>query len=176
MHNLRQIILQHIQHSLTHNEFTYVISSLVVGVKTDTPQAHIDILQNTGTIHLLAISGLHIGLLATMCFFTIRVLWRFVPAGWLWLPAPWLAASGAFAISLIYALLAGFGIATQRTLVMVAMALAGIIFKRKISAVNAFCVAVLLVLLWDPFAHFGVGVLVFFCSGSVFNVRCTCAQ
>lgn len=157
INNLRQHILRVMHACMPNQEFASIIVSLVLGIKGDLPAEQIEVLQNTGTAHLLAISGLHIGMLASMCFVIFRWLWRYVPSTWLFIPAPWLAACGALIVSIMYALLAGFGIATQRALIMVMVFLAGVLFKRKTSTTHSFCLALLLVLLWDPFAVLALG-------------------
>lgn len=154
---LRQRLLQIMRASLKTHNFGEVITALVLGSKGAMPEEHSAILQNTGTIHLLAISGLHIGLLASMCFVLVKFLWRLMPVRWMILPAPMVAACAAILLSGMYALMAGFSVATQRALIMVVVFLSGIILKRKISSIYSFSLALILVLLWDPFAILSVG-------------------
>ncbi len=80
------------------------------------------VLQDTGTVHLLVISGQHIGLLAGLVYALIAGLARYGcwPRTWPWLP--W-ACGLAFAAALGYGLLAGFGVPVQRACVMVGLVL-----------------------------------------------------
>jgi len=48
-----------------------VISSMVLGLRDETPEELEDLFSRTGTLHLFAISGLHVGLL---CVIAIQVL------------------------------------------------------------------------------------------------------
>lgn len=157
INRIRQHILYALRKHLNKHNFADVIVALILGVKGNLSAAQIEILQNTGTAHLLAISGLHIGIFASICFFILRLLWRYAPKQWLFVPAPQLAACGALCISSLYAILAGFSIATQRALIMLILFLMGILLKRKISNIHSFCLALLNVLLWDPFVVMSMG-------------------
>lgn len=153
----RQYILSVLSRHLNKQKFSSVIIALILGVKASLSLKYMDVLQTTGTAHLLAISGLHIGICASMCFFMLRILWRYVPVRWLFMPAPWLAACGAICISSMYAILSGLAIATQRALIMLIVSLLGVLLKRKVSSVHGFCLALLSVLLIDPFAIMSMG-------------------
>lgn len=170
MNHVRQKLLTIIQESLAQCEFKDVILSLVLGIKGGISDDQMEILQNTGTAHLLAVSGLHIGMVAGICFLLLRFLWRFVPNYFLFIPAPWLAACGALLASSAYAILAGLSIATQRSLIMVMVFLGGVLFKRKISATHSFFLALLLILLWDPFAVLSIGFWFSFLAVGFFNL------
>lgn len=80
------------------------------------------VLQDTGTVHLLVISGQHIGLLAGLIYALVAALARYGcwPRTWPWLP--W-ACGLAFTAALGYGLLAGFGVPVQRACVMVGLVL-----------------------------------------------------
>ncbi|MTD21928.1 DNA internalization-related competence protein ComEC/Rec2 [Pseudomonas sp. CCM 7891] len=79
-------------------------------------------LQSTGTVHLLVISGQHIGLLAGLIYGVVAGLARY---GCWPRPLPWLpwACGLAFAAALGYGLLAGFEVPVQRACVMVGLVL-----------------------------------------------------
>lgn len=154
---LRQYLNIKVDKYLAGHEFAPIIKSLTLGVRSGMQEKHNEILQNTGTAHLLAISGLHIGLLASMCFGLIRFAWRYAPKSWLNLPSPLISATGAIILSFVYACLAGLSIATQRALIMLSIFLAAIILKRRICTWHSFYLALLLVLLWDPFVVLSIG-------------------
>ncbi|HSX20663.1 MAG TPA: DNA internalization-related competence protein ComEC/Rec2 [Gammaproteobacteria bacterium] len=157
INTLRQWLHGFVQQSIGERTFAPVITALALGSKADLSEEQTAVLQNTGTAHLLAISGLHIGMIASMVFAVLRLSWRFVPAAFLRIPAPWFAACGALVLSIVYALLAGFSIATQRSIIMLSVLLFGILLKRKVSTVHSFCLALFLVLVWDPFAILSIG-------------------
>jgi len=96
--------------------------ALVLGDGSGLTAADWQVLQDTGTVHLLVISGQHIGLLAGLIYGLIAGLARYGvwPRTWPWLP--W-ACGLAFATALGYGLLAGFGVPVQRACVMVGLVL-----------------------------------------------------
>lgn len=96
--------------------------ALVLGDGSGLAAADWQVLQDTGTVHLLVISGQHIGLLAGLIYGLIAGLARygFWPRTWPWLP--W-ACGLAFTTALGYGLLAGFGVPVQRACVMVGLVL-----------------------------------------------------
>lgn len=156
INNLRQSIYYFIQQHIADQSLASVIAALILGVKANLADEQMEILQNTGTGHLLAISGLHLGIIAGICMLLLRFVWRFTPMART-VSAPWFAACGALIICIFYALLAGMSIATQRAIIMLSVLLWGTLSKRKVSSTQIFCLALLLVLLWDPFAILALG-------------------
>ncbi|WP_256585263.1 DNA internalization-related competence protein ComEC/Rec2 [Pseudomonas sp. Irchel 3H9] len=98
------------------------LAALVLGDGSGLAAEDWQVLQDTGTVHLLVISGQHIGLLAGLVYGLVALLARygFWPRMWPWLP--W-ACGLAFASALGYGLLAGFGVPVQRACVMVSLVL-----------------------------------------------------
>lgn len=115
-----------------------------------------DLLQSTGTTHLLVISGLHIGMLAAAVFLLAGLVLRMVPTGWsrpqLWLSAPvaLLAATG-------YAGLAGMGVPVQRALLMCLLVLLLKLWRRRLPAVDLWLAAMVIVTAINPAAPLRAG-------------------
>lgn len=135
-----------------------LLASLLIGHRGEMTPEHWEVLQATGTIHLVAISGLHLGLVAIGAGFVARRLVSAVPAGFL---APvagryLVLAAVAFA-SLVYALAAGFTVPTRRALIMVLVASWVLLKGRQVSAWQGLALALFLVLLLDPFAPLDQG-------------------
>jgi len=124
------------------------------------------VLQDTGTLHLLVISGQHIGLCAGLVYALIAGLARYGlwPGRWPWLP--W-ACGLAFAAALGYALLAGFGVPVRRACVMLAMVLLWRWRYRHLGAVVPLLAAVNLVLLFDPLVSLQAGFWLSFAAVAV---------
>jgi competence protein ComEC len=115
------------------------------------------ILSATGTGHLLAISGLHIGLAAAMGFYLGRLVFLFLSVNLkhrFAISLPWLMAWSA---ALVYAALSGFGVSTQRALIMLSVATVVMLSRRSIHPFHAWLVAMALVLIVDPFAPLRAG-------------------
>ena len=111
----------------------------------------------TGITHLMSISGLHITMFAGLAYALINWLWRC--SAWLplRLPAPHAAAVGGFLAAFFYCLLAGFAVPAQRTLYMLGVVAAARLWGRELAASRVLLLALLLVLLLDPWAVLAAG-------------------
>nr|VFJ65038.1 MAG: competence protein ComEC [Candidatus Kentron sp. DK] len=134
-----------------------IVKALAIGVRDGITEDQWATLRATGTAHLMAISGLHIGLVTTLIFFLTRALWARLPGMPLLIPAQRMAAPIAALGALGYAALAGFSLPTQRALVMVCVVMAAIFRRRQLPPGYALALALLLILLLDPFSVLSVG-------------------
>lgn len=134
-----------------------VIAALVLGLRGDIPEERWRILLQTGTNHLIAISGLHIGLIAGLVFALMRRIWGAIPVLALRVSAHQGAAVAALFAAAGYALLAGFSIPTQRALVMLLVVMGGVLLKRRVRPFQSLSLALTAVLLFDPFAVHNAG-------------------
>jgi competence protein ComEC len=132
-----------------------LLAALAVGDRRGLDSATRDAFARLGIAHILAISGLHLGLVAGLLFALAKFL-----LGWtgdrgkdLRVGALLLAGLGAGA----YALLAGFGAPVRRALVFVWVGLAALHLARPISALHLLCGAWLVVVLTAPYALFELG-------------------
>ncbi len=98
------------------------LAALVLGDGSGLTREDWRVLQDTGTVHLLVISGQHIGMLAGLIYALVAGLARYGcwPRTLPWLP--W-ACGLAFTAALAYGLLAGFGVPVQRACVMLGLVL-----------------------------------------------------
>jgi len=155
--NLRYRLALKIRDQLGDLPSTAIIIGLALGERQWITPEQKNVLQRTGTAHLIAISGLHIGFIAWLGFGVARRLWCYASKATLWLPAPYFAALSSLLAAFIYALLAGFSLPTQRALIMVAVAVSSVVFARKVATSHLLTLALLIVLLWDPFAVMSAG-------------------
>ena len=105
-------------------------------------QTHDDIeepFQQTGTLHLFAVAGLHVGIVA-------RLLWTFAMV--LRLPRK-VATALIIPLLFFYAAITGLHTASVRAAAMSALLLGGIFFDRKVLALNSLAAAAFLILLFD---------------------------
>jgi len=157
INNIRQSLLNKLQQYLNSSHQLGLIEGLTTGVRDKISRQQWQTLRASGTSHLLAISGLHIGLAATIGFFCFRWLWSLRSKNLLLLPASEFAAIGGFLVALFYASLAGFSIPTQRALFMVATVMVAVLIRRPIAPSSLLAFSMLIILLWDPFAVLSAG-------------------
>lgn len=151
---LRQRLIQQIS-AASDSPHLALLQALSVGYKSNMTAQHWQVMINTGTSHLMAISGLHIGLVAGMVFFIARWL---VPVGVLHLISKQqFAASVSLLAAGFYAALAGFAVPTQRAFVMLLVVLMALLLKRPAFSLNTLSLALLVVLLLDPLAPLSAG-------------------
>ncbi len=157
LNGLRQRIASAIGSYLAGQPSAALVTALAVGDRSTMTRAQWQTLRATGTSHLMAISGLHIGLAAGLAWFVVIRLWSMSGTAVLWLAAPRAAAVAALLAGLAYAGLAGFALPTQRALVMLAVIMAGVIFRRRVAPGASLCLALGAVLILDPLAVLSVG-------------------
>ncbi len=126
-----------------------VLTALVLGDSSAISREQWDVLQATGTVHLLVISGTHIGLLAGLVYGLVAGLarWGLWPRALPWLP--W-ACALAFAAALGYGLLAGFQVPVRRACIMLGLVLLWRLRFRHLGVWLPWLVALNAVLLVDP--------------------------
>ena len=154
---LRQYISDSLRERLKDSSHQGLIEALAIGNRDRITSSEWNILTRTGTIHLVAISGLHIGLVAGLVFFLVRfvasrskILLRYFPA-----QVP--AAACAIVAAFIYAMLAGFSIPTQRAFLMVCVVMISLICRRTILPSNVLAVSMLVILSLDPMSVLDFG-------------------
>ncbi len=167
-HQLNQALFNDV--SLTH---VGLFRALSFGVKTEIDEAQWNILRGTGTSHLMAISGLHIGLFAVFGYLFGRTLcglatFSFVGAAKLFDYFP-LFFSCAFA--LVYSALSGFALPTQRALLMVLLVNIALLTQRKISPFILLSFVWCVMVLHQPLSLLSPGLwLSFFAVASLFLI------
>lgn len=164
LQSLRYQIKESLERALAGSERGGVIQALAIGDRSGISDEEWSLLLATGTNHLMAISGLHIGLVAGMAFFLMRQLWRLCPACCERLAAPRAAAVVAILAALVYAALAGFSVPTQRAMLMLLMVMGAIFWLRSIQPVRLLLIALGLVLLHDPLVVLSPGFWLSFCA------------
>lgn len=123
----------------------------------------------TGTVHLLSISGSHLGLVAVVCFWAVK---RAI----LWLPSTFLLAISrkitpskvailvTWPAVVLYALLAGAELATIRSLIMITLGMMAIWLGHERHLGHAMAAALLIIVLHDPRAIFDLSFQLSFLS------------
>jgi competence protein ComEC len=161
---LRYKLGQRLRARLGQHPLGGIIIALVNGDRSGLKPEHWNVMRRTGTNHLMAISGLHIGLVAGLVFFVASRLWALPGRTVLIWPAAKVGAVCALLAGLVYAALAGFSIPTQRALIMLAIVLLGVIFHRRFVPSQYLALALLAVLLFDPLSVMSAGFWLSFCA------------
>ncbi len=132
-------------------------AAITTGDRSSIGQGALDALRASNLAHLLAISGLHMGLLAGFVFGVLRLTLAAVPALALRAPIKKLSAIGALMAAAGYLLLSGGNVATERAFVMVAVVLGAVLVDRRAFSLRAVAMAALIVLALRPEALLGPG-------------------
>jgi competence protein ComEC len=151
----RRAIRSRLQAALGGSPQAGLVEALALGVDDAITPRQWTVLRRTGTLHLIAVSGSHIGLVAGLAFFAGQ--WLFARLGVARWPPPSLAAGAGLCAAWLYAALTGFSIPAQRALVMVAVAMGAVILRRNLGSAQVWATALLAVLLWDPMAVLAPG-------------------
>ncbi|MCA8243352.1 DNA internalization-related competence protein ComEC/Rec2 [Burkholderia sp. AU32262] len=138
-----------------------IVAALAIGDQSGIGDDDWRVLRNTGTSHLVAISGLHVGLVGAIAGWLVSLVWRRVRwrarAATLVLPAPYAAALAALAAAAGYAALAGFNVPAQRAWWMIAGGGIAYLAGRSVPTSAVLCAALGGVLLADPWAVLSAG-------------------
>ncbi|MEY4640597.1 MAG: hypothetical protein RLZZ227_591 [Pseudomonadota bacterium] len=147
--------------------YPQLIRALTLGDHYGISEAEWKLFSQTGTNHLIVISGMHVALIATVLY---RLGWwlatRWTPVLLRW-PAPQIAAAFALLGAWAYSGMAGLSLPVQRAFVMAAVLFAGRLLRRQTSSLDALCLALALILALDPLAPQNAGFWLSYCAVAV---------
>jgi competence protein ComEC len=152
VHRARDAVRESVRTHLGEAPYAGVIVALAIGDQDAIPPGQWDLFWRTGIGHLMSISGLHITMLAALGFAIAFALWARVPALALRIPAGKAAVVVGTLVAAAYALMTGFAVPAQRTVVMLGAVATCVLAERHGSATRVLAVAVLAVLLADPWS------------------------
>lgn len=134
-----------------------LVTGLAVGLRTAITASQWAILKQTGTGHLVAISGLHVGLVAGLVYWLARYSWSFSRRLSSWLSPVDAARPLAMLAASVYALLAGFGLPTRRALLMLGLLYLARATRRPLGGGRLLMLALLAFLALDPLGLLSAG-------------------
>ncbi|TAN04911.1 MAG: DNA internalization-related competence protein ComEC/Rec2 [Rhodanobacteraceae bacterium] len=134
-----------------------LLRALSVGDERALDEHDWQVVRATGISHLIAISGFHVGLAAVFGALLVRLVWWLFPALSLRLARPLAEAAVAFPASLAYGALAGFGLPTTRTLLMIAVVAGSRLLRRGGGFGEGFGLALAAILIVDPLSVLSAG-------------------
>lgn len=154
---LRQKLYDRLKSYTSTTQYGGILIALAMGDRTGISQQQWKVFRATGTNHLVAISGLHIGLLAGLVFLITRHLWPYFGSAVLKLASPRAAALCALVAAAFYAALSGFAVPSQRALIMLSIVMLSIFWRHKVQSSQVLSFALFSVLLFDPAAILSPG-------------------
>ncbi len=133
-----------------------IMKALLIGDRSSVTPEIKDVFNRIGIAHLLAISGLHIGIVATLAFLAFRFILarsqRVLLVAW---PTKGAALLSLFPV-LFYGFLAGMSPSTQRAVIMVTVFLMALLFDKERDTINTLALAALVILIISPTALFEI--------------------
>ena len=133
-----------------------VLKALIIGDKNSISKNLKESFNRAGVGHILAISGLHIGIVATVAFFFFKwILSYFKYFLWNALTIKIAAVLSLFPV-VIYGLLSGMSPSTQRAVIMVTVFLMTFLFEREHDSINTLAIAAMIILVVHPPSLFSI--------------------
>ena len=134
-----------------------LLKALLLGDRSDLNPNDKQLLKRTGTSHLLAISGLHIGVAALFAALLVKGLLWLLPLTMHYKPRVLIIAIAALPIATFYAIVAGFSLSTRRALIMLGCFLVMILLRRQTHLLQTLSIAALIIVIIDPLSVLSAG-------------------
>ena len=154
---MREILRERYWDSLPGYPYAGILIALAIGDQNAIDARLWQLFARTGVSHLMSISGLHVTMVASLFAALVHWLWRRSSALMLVLPARKASALAMFLAAIAYCLIAGFAVPAQRTVYMVGVVALALWANRIGSVSRVLCLALLVVLLLDPWAVLAPG-------------------
>jgi len=116
-----------------------LIRAVVLGEKPPQPSDMLENFRHSGTLHVFAVSGLHVGMVGTIVGLA---LWLFRVPRWILIPLTILSMAS-------YAGITGLRPPSVRAVLMATIFLSGFLIQRRPTLINSLAASAVLVLLWD---------------------------
>jgi competence protein ComEC len=149
IHRLRQKLSLGLQSRIAGQAGAFA-AAILTGDRSGISAQTAENLRASNLSHLLAISGLHMGLLTGAVFAAIRAILSLIPFAFFYLPIKKIAAVCALIAGALYLALSGWNVATERAYIMVSMMFIAVLFDRQAISLRAVAMAALLILLIRP--------------------------
>ena len=134
-----------------------ILTALAIGDQKAIPGSLWQVFAKTGTTHLMSISGLHVTLFSGLVALFVSAIWRRLPKLVSRLPAQKMGVFCGWFAAAFYTLIAGAGIPALRTLFMLTVGAYALLTGRHVSPFKILLVALVAVLLLDPWAGMSPG-------------------
>lgn len=127
-----------------------IAAALITGTTHAIPPDDAGAFRDAGLAHILVIAGLHMGMVAGICFFALRALFALIPPIALNHPTKKYAAALALLLTFLYMLLSGATVSSRRAFVMTALALLAVLVDRLSLSARALALAAVAIMLMTP--------------------------
>lgn len=139
----------------TAPEIAAISIALLTGERSGIRDDDTEAMRASGLAHLLAISGLNIGLVAGFVFFAVRLVLVLIPGAALHFPIKKWAAFAAIVVAFLYTVLAGLDVPVVRSFIMTSLILLAVILDRSAINLRLVALAAFIVMLMTPEAILG---------------------
>ncbi len=127
-----------------------VAEALLIGYRDDLDRDLVQAYSNTGVVHVIAISGLHLGLIYWLLLLLFKPLNKYKQLKWLKIVL-------VLSLLWIFSLLTGAGASVLRAAIMFTAIAAGELFNRKGTIYNSMAASAFVLLCYNPFYLWDVG-------------------
>jgi len=145
----RQKMVEKLKGSLHNKDVVAIASAIVLGYRDQLDQEVLNKFSQTGTIHVLAVSGLHVGIVFAV--FSALLFWM-KGAGWRFIKAVLLIL-----LVWIYALITGFSPSVLRAAIMISFGIVAFSIARSSNIYNTIAASAFFLLLYKPQFIFEIG-------------------
>ena len=148
--NLRKKLVSKFYTYLADKEAAAMASTLILGYRANLSKEIISAYSKTGTLHILSVSGMHVGIVFIVLNFMLKPLRKNRKLRFL---------SAFIIISSIwfYALITGLSPSVLRAAVMLSFVILGKTFNKNLNTYNLLAISAFFLLLYNPFNLFDVG-------------------
>ncbi len=147
---LRQYLGENLAKMDNNTETLGIVQALTLGLTHCIEKSQWDLFRQTGTTHLIDISGEHIAMIAGLVYWLIKWMWKHCGRWCLYIPAPRIASIGAIIVSAGYAFVAGFAVPTQRSLLACLLMLSRNFWYQRFTGWQTWRYGLLVVLMIEP--------------------------
>jgi competence protein ComEC len=134
-----------------------IADALITGERGGISNATNDAFRDSGLLHILSISGLHMAIVAGAVFYVVRFVLAGIPAFALRRPIKKWAAAAAMIAAFAYLLISGSAFATVRSAIMISIMFFAVLLDRPALALRNVGLAALMILLVFPESLYDVG-------------------
>ncbi len=149
-HKLREVLVSKLEQYIDNRDASSLASTLILGYRADLSKDVIDAYSKTGTMHVLSVSGMHVGIVFVVMIFLFKIMDRSKKLRLI-------RAALMIALIWFYAGITGFSAAVCRAALMISFVVIGKALNRNQNTYNIIAISAVFLLIYDPFLLFDVG-------------------